>query len=85
MNYKFKPSDHIKLAIILSLTIGLAPFTPVPHSYQKLKWLLDGANGMQTLDYFDLIFHNLPWLYLIIAVVAFITKKALKPSSNSKT
>ncbi|MFC5284061.1 hypothetical protein [Pedobacter alpinus] len=71
---KFKPSDHIKLAIILSLTIGLAPFTPVPHSYQKLNWLFQGGNGMQTLDYFDLVLHNLPWLYLVFAAVKYFRK-----------
>lgn len=57
---RFKPLDHVKLALILSLTIGLAPFYPIPHSYEKLKWLLEGGNGMLLLDYFDLIFHNLP-------------------------
>ena len=50
---KFKPSDHAILAFILSITIGLTPFTPVPHSYEKLKWLFEGGRGMQILDYFD--------------------------------
>jgi hypothetical protein len=73
---KFKPSDHVKLALLLCVTIGLTPYYPIPHSYEKLKWLIDGANDMLLLDYFDLIFHNLPWLYLIGAVVYFYKKKA---------
>jgi hypothetical protein len=70
----FKPSDHVKLAFILCLTIGLTPYFPSPHSYEKLKWLLEGGNGMETLDYFDLFFHNLPWLYLIISGIYWYTK-----------
>lgn len=78
---KFKPSDHVILAFILALTIGLTPFTPVPHSYEKLKWLLEGGNGMQMLDYFDLIVHNLPWLYLIVAS-AFWAKSKKQVNGN---
>jgi hypothetical protein len=75
---KFKSSDHIKLGIMLCLTIGLTPYFPVPHSYEKLKWLMDGGNGMEMLDYFDLIFHNLPWAYLIISAGLWFKKKQQK-------
>jgi hypothetical protein len=79
---KFKPSDHVKLAFILCITIGLTPYYPLPHSYEKLKWLLNGGNDMLLLDYFDLIFHNLPWLYLIGSVIHFYRKKS---ASQQKT
>jgi hypothetical protein len=79
---KFKPSDHVKLAFILCITIGLTPYYPLPHSYEKLKWLLNGGNDMLLLDYFDLIFHNLPWLYLIGSVIYFYRKKS---ASQQKT
>jgi len=75
---KFKSSDHIKLGIMLCLTIGLTPYFPVPHSYEKLKWLMEGGNGMEMLDYFDLVFHNLPWAYLIISTVVWFKKKRQK-------
>jgi len=65
----------VKLALILCVTIGLTPYYPIPHSYEKLKWLFEGGNGMQLLDYFDLIFHNLPWLYLIIATIYWYKKR----------
>ena len=78
---KFKPSDHAILAFILSITIGLTPFTPVPHSYEKLKWLFEGGRGMLILDYFVLIFHNLPWAYLIVSTIFWL--KAKKQISNS--
>lgn len=72
---KFKPSDHVILAFILSITIGLTPFTPVPHSYEKLKWLFEGGRGMQILDYFDLVFHNIPWAYLIVSTIFWVKAK----------
>lgn len=72
---RFKPSDHVKLALILCITIGLTPYYPVPHSYEKLKWLFEGGNGMEILDYFDLFFHNLPWIYLIIAAIYWFRKR----------
>jgi hypothetical protein len=75
---KFKPSDHVKLALILCVTIGLTPYYPVPHSYEKLKWLFEGGNGMQLLDYCDLVFHNLPWLYLIFATIYWYKKRQEK-------
>lgn len=72
---KFKPSDHVKLAFILCLTIGLTPYFPMPHSYEKLKWLIDGGKGMLLLDYLDLVFHNIPWIYLLIAFINWFRKR----------
>lgn len=64
----------VKVWIVLSLTLGLAPFTPEPHVWGKLMWVIGGANGMQVMDYFDLLMHGTPWVGLI--VVSF--KKVLK-------
>ncbi len=54
--------------LILSLTLGLAPFTPEPHLIGKIRWVLGGANGMQTMDWFDLVLHGTPWVLLILSV-----------------
>ena len=51
--------------LLLCLTLGLAPFVPEPHILGKVRWLLGGAEGMQAVDYFDLIFHGFPWILLI--------------------
>jgi hypothetical protein len=51
--------------IVLCLTLGLAPFVPEPHIIGKLRWVLGGAEGMQLIDYFDLVFHGFPWILLI--------------------
>ena len=61
-----KKTSWIAMALIASLTLGLAPFVPEPHIWGKIKWMMGGGIGMTTLDVFDLIFHGLPWLALIV-------------------
>jgi hypothetical protein len=53
--------------LLLSLTLGLAPFLPEPHIFGKIQWVLGGANGMQMMDWLDLLMHGAPWLLLIIS------------------
>ena len=59
---------NIIYALVLSLTLGLAPFTPEPHIWGKLKWIAGGANGMQVMDWFDLAMHGAPWVLLAVSV-----------------
>lgn len=54
-----------RFIVLACLTLGLAPYTPEPHVWGKLRWLAGGAVGMQPMDWFDLILHGLPWLLLI--------------------
>jgi len=75
-----KKSNNIVLALIASLTLGLAPFTPEPHLFGKIKWVLGGANGMQVIDWFDLVMHGAPWIWLIVEIVRFALSK--KTSSS---
>ncbi|WP_421763252.1 hypothetical protein [Ekhidna sp.] len=70
-----KNKSKLGYAIGLSLTLGLVPFFPEPHIWGKLKWIAGGANGMGAMDYFDLIFHGFPWVFLIIMIVKIIVKK----------
>jgi hypothetical protein len=58
-----------KLVLLLCLTLGLAPFFPEPHIVGKLRWVWGGAVGMKAVDYFDLVFHGLPWLLLLRILV----------------
>jgi len=64
----------VKVGLMASLTLGLAPFTP-PHIVGKLQWVFGGAVGMKGMDWFDLIFHGLPWIYLIISGIIFLKDK----------
>ena len=58
----------IRLWLMLSLTLGLAPFVPEPHIWGKLRWILGGAEGMQLMDWLDFVMHGTPWLLLIISI-----------------
>ena len=61
--------NNFSTVLLLCLAPGLLPFFPEPHVWGKLLWVLGGANGMQAMDYFDLIFHGFPWILLIRLVV----------------
>jgi hypothetical protein len=51
------------LALIVALTLGLAPFVPEPHLWEKLKMLAAGALT-SPIDIFDLLLHGAPWVLL---------------------
>lgn len=53
------------LFVIAALTLGLAPFVPEPHLWEKLKMLAAGTLS-RPLDIFDLILHGAPWLLLAL-------------------
>ncbi len=53
------------LFILVAATLGLAPFVPEPHLWEKLKMLASGTLT-RPLDIFDLVLHGTPWLLLLI-------------------
>lgn len=58
--------DHLPLGLLLviALTLGLAPFLPEPHVWEKLKMLAAGEL-VRPVDIFDLLLHGTPWLLLL--------------------
>ncbi len=53
----------LSVVVVLCLTLGLAPFSPEPHIWEKLKML--GAGGLvKPVDIFDLLMHSLPFSLL---------------------
>ena len=62
--------DEIPLAIVAlaCLLLGLAPFTPEPHVWEKLKMLADGTLA-KPLDIFDLLLHGAPFVVLILKLL----------------
>ena len=58
--------DKIPLGILVlaCATLGLAPFVPEPHVWEKLKMLAAGELH-RPIDIFDLIMHGAPWLLLL--------------------
>jgi len=60
------------ILIIACLTLGLAPFDP-PHIWEKLVMLKHGRLS-RPIDWFDLFYHGIPWLLLIIKAAPFLKK-----------
>ena len=62
--------DKIPLTalIIAALVLGLWPFTPEPHLWQKLKMLADGTLT-RPIDFFDLSMHASLSLLLIVKLL----------------
>jgi len=56
------------VAVMMALFLGLAPFMPEPHVWEKLKML--GAGDLtRAIDMFDLLLHGAPWLLLGAKVI----------------
>ncbi len=70
-----KQKNNWILWLILSLTLGLAPFTPEPHIVGKLRWIAGGAQGMQLMDWLDTLMHGLPWCILLILLLKMLFRK----------
>lgn len=58
-------ATSLPVLIVLCLTLGLAPFTPEPHVWQKLKMLVAGTL-VRPVDIFDLMLHGTPWIVLFL-------------------
>jgi hypothetical protein len=57
------------LWLIACLTLGLAPFSPEPHVWEKIQWVFSGAQGMKLIDWFDLVMHGTPWVMLLVSII----------------
>ena len=51
--------------VIVAVFLGLAPFQPEPHLWEKLKMLAAGTLA-RPIDIFDLLMHATPTLLLIL-------------------
>ena len=69
--------DRVPLLLILfaALTLGLAPFSPEPHIWEKIKMLAGGALS-RPIDIFDLLLHATPWLLLIAKVARMLMRQS---------
>ncbi len=75
--------DRIPLTAlaIAALVLGLAPFTPEPHLWQKLKMLANGTL-LRPIDIFDLTMHaSLP--LLLVAKLVRMKLPGKKPPGSA--
>lgn len=56
-----------------SLTLGLAPFVPQPHLFEKIQMLFNG-NLTNIVDIFDLVMHGIFPLLLILKAAVSLKK-----------
>ena len=63
----------LQVAIIAALALGLAPFFPEPHIWEKLK-MLAGGTLVRPIDIFDFLLHAAPFAVL----AAKLARMALK-------
>ena len=53
---------------VMCALLGLAPFVPEPHVWQKLQMLVAG-DLTRMVDIGDLLMHGAPWLILIAKLI----------------
>ncbi len=58
----------LQMIVIACLFLGLAPFVPEPHLWEKLKMLSAGAL-VKPLDIFDLLMHGSPFVVLTLKLL----------------
>jgi len=68
--------DRIPYALLLPLAVvmALAPFTPEPHLWEKLKMLASGTL-VRSIDIFDLFLHGTPLLLLALKLLSGFSRK----------
>jgi hypothetical protein len=71
---KWLDSIPLGTLAIIALLMGLAPFSPEPHLWQKLKMLADGTLA-KPLDIFDLFLHGTPVVLLSLKLLRMQLRK----------
>ena len=74
--------DRIPLTAlaIAALALGLAPFVPEPHLWQKLKMLANGTLA-RPIDIFDLLMHASLPLLLAVKLIRMTLPRKKPPRS----
>ncbi len=54
--------------LIASLGLGLAPFAP-PHIIEKIGMITTDVSQMAPIDWFDVVLHGAPWVWLLWTLV----------------
>ena len=68
--------DRIPYSVLLVLAVvmALAPFSPEPHLWQKLKMLAAGTL-VRPIDIFDLFLHSAPLLLVVLKLLSGMFRK----------
>jgi hypothetical protein len=68
--------DRVPLSLLLPLAVvmALAPFSPEPHLWEKLKMLAAGTL-VRPIDIFDLFLHGAPLLLVALKLLSASMRK----------
>lgn len=56
-------NSALVVAGLATVTLGMAPYSPEPHVWEKIRWLLwDQGPGWNAMYIFDFFLHGTPWL-----------------------
>ena len=66
---------NLRTLAIIAVLLGLAPFSPEPHLWEKLKMLAAGTL-VKPLDIFDLFLHGSPVVVLLLKLGRMASVKA---------
>jgi len=58
----------LSYAVIAAATLGLAPFKPEPHIWEKIKMIKSGTLK-RPIDIFDFLLHAAPFAVLLAKLV----------------
>ncbi len=58
----------LSYAVIAAATLGLAPFVPEPHIWEKIKMIKAGTLK-RPIDVFDFVLHAAPFVVLVAKLV----------------
>ncbi len=75
MIFKRLNTSTLIIMTAASAWLTFAPFVPEPHLWGKLRWVLGGAEGMDLLDWADLIMHGLAAVLLPLLLYALLRRR----------
>jgi len=72
--FAFLEKTPVHLLLFFSILMALAPFNPQPHIVEKIIMLKEGTLT-RAIDIFDLFFHFVPTIFLIMKLIQLKKKK----------
>ena len=76
--------DHLPWVVVLAacLTLGLAPFVPEPHVWEKLQMLVAGTLT-RPIDIFDLLMHGSPFFVAALKLTLVPSRRRFLPDGSN--
>lgn len=71
--WNFLDTVPYAILIVIAILMLLAPFSPMPHVVEKLIMLKNG-NLHRPVDIFDLFFHLIPSVLIVIKILKGFSK-----------